>query len=294
MGTTAAATCEETADWVAARAVTGASTCARAEPRAGGSRSAANCHPAAMRSEPELGTGPVTASAAALGRTLVSSASARDKAARFLLWLLALPGSLGPVRARRLLLAGAVAAIASHSGAAQAADPIMPLSQVRQGMRCTALSVVRGTTITSFQAEVIDVVTGDPHAVGPRILIRVSGPAVDATGVGAGFSGTPLMCPDGNGVTRNAGAISEDLGDYGNHLVLATPIEQMLGQKAYPPRSARHDPALLASGRRISEPLTVTGLSATMRRLLAGAAKRAGRTVLAAPSGPFGGFPVQD
>ena len=199
------------------------------------------------------------------------------------------------MRAPRLLLASAaLVAVSSPVGAARAADPIMPLSQVRQGMTCTALSVIRGTTISSFQAEILDVVTGDPHAAGPRILVRVSGPAVDSTGVGAGFSGSPLLCPDGNGVERNAGAIAEDLGEFGNHLVLATPIEQMLGQKPEPPRSARRDPALIARGRPLSEPLTVSGLSAPMRRVLGRAAKRAGREVLATPFGPFGGFPVQD
>jgi hypothetical protein len=198
------------------------------------------------------------------------------------------------VRPRGLLLAGALAVFVLPAGSARAGDPIMPLSQVRQGMRCTALSVVQGTTITSFQADVVDVVTGDPHAVGPRILVRVSGAAVDATGVGAGFSGTPLLCPDGHGVQRNAGAISEDVGDFGNHLVLATPIEQMLGQPAYPPSSARRDPALLAKGRRLSEPLTVSGLSAPMRRMVDRTARRSGRPILTAPSGPFGGFPVQE
>jgi hypothetical protein len=42
--------------------------------------------------------------------------------------------------------------------------------------------VVRGTDISSFDVEVIDVVSGDPSESGARILVRVSGPAVDATG----------------------------------------------------------------------------------------------------------------
>ena len=118
----------------------------------------------------------------------------------------------------------AVPAVASAQG-----DPIMPLSQVQRGMHCTALSVIRGTDISSFDAEVLDVIVGDA-ADDARILIRVCGPAVDATGIGPGFSGSPIYCPDGDGVARVIGAISEGIGEYGNKVALATPIEQMLGE----------------------------------------------------------------
>ena len=75
----------------------------------------------------------------------------------------------------------------------------MPLSQVQRGMHCTALSVIHGTDISSFDTEVLDVIAGDA-ADDARILIRVSGPAVDDTGIGPGFSGSPIYCPDGDGV----------------------------------------------------------------------------------------------
>ena len=111
--------------------------------------------------------------------------------------------------------------------AASAADSIMPLSEVRQGMRCTGLSVIKGTAISSFDVEILDVIAPEAGLSGPRILIKVSGPAVDETGIGPGFSGSPVIC-DG----RNAGAISEGLGEYGNHVALATPIEGMLKELA--------------------------------------------------------------
>src|SRR3954452_16166368 len=112
---------------------------------------------------------------------------------------------------------------------ASAGDPTMPLRDVHQGMRCTALSVVRGTTISSFDVEVLDVIASEPSSGGPRILVRVSGPAVEPGGIGAGFSGSPVYCRDSAGVRRNAGAISAGVGDYGNELALVTPIELMLG-----------------------------------------------------------------
>ena len=125
----------------------------------------------------------------------------------------------------RLRLAAATAlALLAAAAPAQAGDPIMPLSQVQKGMRCTGLSVIQGTDMSSFDVEVLDVVAGDPGAHQPLILVRVSGPAVDTTGIAEGFSGSPIICPDQDGVQRIAGAIAFASGDYGGHVVLATPI----------------------------------------------------------------------
>ena len=173
--------------------------------------------------------------------------------------------------------------------AARAADPIMPLSEVRQGMSCTGLSVIKGTTISSFDVEILDVIAPEAGLSGPRILIRVSGPAVDETGIGPGFSGSPVIC-DG----RNAGAISEGLGEYGNHVALATPIEGMLEERPTAPASARRDPALLRAARPLQTPLTVSGLTGPARTLVERAARRANRPLLVAPAGPAGGYAPVD
>jgi hypothetical protein len=160
-------------------------------------------------------------------------------------------------------------------------------------MHCKGLTVVRGTEISEFDVEVIDVVSGEAGE-GPRILIRASGPAVDASGIAAGFSGSPVICPDSGGTARNAGAISEGVGDYGNHLALATPIEEMLGEGVSPPSASRRDSALLRSAQPLATPLTVGGLSPRPRKLLEQAARKVGRPLLSAPTGPLGGFPQQD
>lgn len=167
---------------------------------------------------------------------------------------------------------------------ALAADPIMPLSEVRAGMRCTGLSVVRGTEISSFDVEVIDVVGGSSASDGPTILLRASGPAVDATGIGPGFSGSPIMCPGADGVPRNAGAIAYGIGDYGNKVVLATPIEEILGEPVEVPAGARRAPKALASAHPLVGPLTVAGLSPTLARRFELAARRHGQALLAAPA----------
>jgi hypothetical protein len=175
--------------------------------------------------------------------------------------------------------------------AAHAADPIMPLSEVKAGMRCTGLSVVKGTEISSFDVDIVDVIAAEAGLSGPRILIRVSGPAVDETGIGPGFSGSPIYC-DG----RNAGAISEGLGEYGNEVALATPIEDMIRDR--PPRpapaAARRDPALLRAARPLGTPLTVSGLTGRAAELVREAAHRAHQPLFVTPAGPVGGYePVE-
>jgi hypothetical protein len=164
----------------------------------------------------------------------------------------------------------------------------MPLSEVHPGLHCTGLSVIKGTTISSFNVDVLDVLASDPSASGARILIRVSGPAVDDTGVGPGFSGSPIYCGG-----RNAGAISEGIGEYGNKVVLATPIEAILGARPTPSATTRVAPALLKRAKPLAIPLTVSGASPHVLALLQRAAKRAGRVLLDAPPGPLGGYPVQ-
>src|SRR5918992_1435619 len=135
----------------------------------------------------------------------------------------------------RLLAAVTVAACLLPASPALAGDPIMPLANVQPGMQCTGYSVVQGTTISSFDVEVLDVVDGDPASDGPRILFEVSGAAVDATGIGPGFSGSPIYCPDGAGVSRNIGAISQSIGEYGGKGGLAAPIELLVADPAKPP-----------------------------------------------------------
>jgi hypothetical protein len=184
-----------------------------------------------------------------------------------------------------VLVASGVPATASAAG-----EPIMKLAEVRAGMECSALSVIRGTTPSEFRISVIDVLRGEPGTIGARILFRASGPAVDATGIGPGFSGSPIYCPDAAGVRRVAGAISEGIGQYGNHVALATPIEEVLGVRSAAPQ-ARKASALLRGARPIASPLTVSGLSTSVRRALAAAARRTGVPVLAAPAGPAVPYP---
>jgi hypothetical protein len=192
-----------------------------------------------------------------------------------------------------VLLAGAPAARA-------AGDPIMPLSEVRQGMKCTGYSVIRGTEPSAFDVEVLDIVGGDE---GARILVKVSGPAVDETGVGAGFSGSPIYCPAQDGQSKNAGAISETIGDYGGKTVLATPIEAILATPVDAPTArpdalasrartsqafgdgsrARWDPDLIRDATPLASPITIRGVRRDIFNGLATAARKAGINLIQAP-----------
>src|SRR6478736_4303581 len=138
---------------------------------------------------------------------------------------------------RILPFAAAVAAFLVPAAPALAGDPTMPLAQVQAGMRCTGYSVIQGTTISSFDVQVLDVAGGEAAGIG-NILIAVSGPAVDATGIGPGFSGSPIYCPDGAGVSRNIGAISQSVNEYGGKVALATSIDAILGTPVDVPKRA--------------------------------------------------------
>lgn len=182
----------------------------------------------------------------------------------------------------------AFAAVALLAPAAHAAGaPTMPLSDVRAGMSCEARSVIQGVEVVSFSARIDDVLRDRSDLRRARLLVSVSGAAVDATGIGAGFSGSPLFCPGADGTPRIAGAISETIGQYGGKRVLATPIQAVLGEPVDPPRqqaSAARSRALLRGARSLATPITVGGLSPRLGAAVQRAARRAGRTVVLAPT----------
>ncbi len=194
------------------------------------------------------------------------------------------------MRLRLLILLASIGLLLPVAAARAAGGEILTLSQVSPGMDCIGETVVQGTSISSFAVHVISVVQAPGE--GPRILVQVSGPAVDATGVAEGFSGSPVYCPDGLGGMGNVGAISEGVGQYGNAVGLVTPIEQMLGEPVAASSSA---PRLAARPKPLLGPLTVGGVSPAVLAVLQRAGAQAGRAVVAAPTtgGTVIGFPMQ-
>jgi hypothetical protein len=117
-------------------------------------------------------------------------------------------------------------------------DPIIPLSQVKPGMKGQCLTVVKGSDVVSFDAEVIDIVRagGNPQSL---ILVRVSGKVVEATGgIAAGMSGSPFYIGG-----RLAGAIGYGWSFADHFQGLVTPIEEMLEVWNNPEMLPSFDPA---------------------------------------------------
>ncbi len=187
------------------------------------------------------------------------------------------------------LLAGAAAPGLAHAG-----EPTMPLAEVTKGMRCQGASVVQGVDVATFDVDVLDVIAGDAAARTPFILFRAEGPAIDRTGIGPGFSGSPIRCPRADGTLAIAGAISQGIGEFGGKTALATPIESVLGEPVDVPASVRSRPDITARARPISEPLSFGGLSPAVARAVQAAGRAVKRVVYATPAAPSGSaFPAR-
>jgi len=162
------------------------------------------------------------------------------------------------MRPGRVLLAPALLLAAAAS--ATAAEPILPLADVRPGMVGEARTVVQGTAITSFPVTVLDVQRTADAPGGALILIRAEGPLMALTGgLAEGMSGSPVTVTGADGVRRVIGAIAFGTGDAENVIGGVTPIEQML----------RPSRGRLADERPPARPLTRWMVSGASRALLA-------------------------
>ena len=118
----------------------------------------------------------------------------------------------------------------SNSGTLTAECPsIMPLTDVSTGMRGTAVSVVRGRTLSTFGAEVLGILR---DGVGPGrdiIVVNLTGSVVtQAGGLWAGASGSPVYFRDPQtGKDKLAGAIAYGLAGGGSTLAGLTPAADM-------------------------------------------------------------------
>jgi len=115
-----------------------------------------------------------------------------------------------------LLLVGA--AIVSAYGV-----ELMPVDQVKPGMRGYGLTVFRGADPDSFRVEVVDVLHNVTAPKGDLIIVSCSGKPLDETGVIAGMSGSPVYI-DG----RLIGALAYAWPFAKEPLAGVTPINEML------------------------------------------------------------------
>ncbi|MGD8817319.1 MAG: SpoIVB peptidase S55 domain-containing protein, partial [Acidobacteriota bacterium] len=122
-----------------------------------------------------------------------------------------------------------------------ASTEIMPLSEIRAGMRGVGYTVVQGTEPQQFELEIIGVLENTfPNQ--SLVVARLSGLDLERSGIAAGMSGSPAYI-DG----RLIGAVSYRLGSFPTEPVAGiTPIESML--RLGDAESSRSSVAARASG----------------------------------------------
>ena len=107
---------------------------------------------------------------------------------------------------------------------AQTSQPIIPLDQIRTGMRGVAYTVFEGVKPEAMDVEVLGVLHNVNGPKGNLILVRLHGPKVEYTGVVAGMSGSPVYI-DG----KLAGALAFRIGEFSKEPIAGvTPIADML------------------------------------------------------------------
>ena len=120
------------------------------------------------------------------------------------------------------LTVGVIVAPAARAAGDQ--PPILPLDQVKPGMKGLAYTIFAGDKIEPFDVEVIGIL---PNLMGPKqsiILVQLHGDKAEHTGVVAGMSGSPVYI-DG----KLVGALSLKFGVFVKEpLAGVTPIEDIL------------------------------------------------------------------
>lgn len=98
------------------------------------------------------------------------------------------------------------------------------VSDVREGMHGIAKTVVHGYTIDTFDVDVLGVMKNKGATGGDLILVKVSGPVIDATdGIAQGMSGSPVYI-DG----KLLGAVAYGFPQSNGRIGMVTPIADML------------------------------------------------------------------
>ncbi|MBI2376660.1 MAG: hypothetical protein HYV07_21870 [Deltaproteobacteria bacterium] len=148
---------------------------------------------------------------------------------------------------------------------------VFPVSELAVGQRGVGYTVFVGSEVKPFDAEILGLLEGmlGPHR--PVILARLTGKEIEATGVIAGMSGSPVFIGD-----RLLGAVSYRFGAFAKEAIAGiTPIESML--EIYGKGTDARGP-MVESGR--GEEVTARGLLGRERQL----------PRLVAPSQPEGGL----
>jgi hypothetical protein len=100
---------------------------------------------------------------------------------------------------------------------------LMPIEDVRAGMKGYGMTVFQGTKPERFEVEVLGILNGVPNPKQCSVIARLSGALVDRTGVFAGMSGSPVYI-DG----RLVGAVAFTFPFSKEPIAGITPIKYMI------------------------------------------------------------------
>jgi len=160
------------------------------------------------------------------------------------------------------------------AAAAAAAEPpqILPVSEIKRGMKGHGLSVFEGTRIEKFDVEVIDILRRALPQI-DLILIRVNHPVINHANVIGGMSGSPIFI-DG----KLIGALAYGWSFSKDPIAGVTPIEAMLAETRRPAirtgsLERRDGPAGIEP---CVTPLSLAGFSAGGARWLGGILRQHG------------------
>ena len=107
---------------------------------------------------------------------------------------------------------------------AYARVPTMTVSELTPGLKGIGRTVIKGTTVEEFNVEIVGVVKKGGFTGGPMILVKCTGPVIDATGgVAGGYSGSPVFIAG-----KLVGAISAAWFFADHSIAGVTPIDEML------------------------------------------------------------------
>jgi hypothetical protein len=140
-----------------------------------------------------------------------------------------------------ILTAVALASDPPHYSASDSSSnaTLMPLDQVRPGMKGYGMTVFRGSKPERFEVEVLGTLDGMPNPKMSIVIAMLSGPLVDRTGVFAGMSGSPVYI-DG----KLVGAVAYAFPFAKEPIAGITPIKYMIDvfeqvQKDEQPRTSQ-------------------------------------------------------
>ena len=110
-----------------------------------------------------------------------------------------------------------------QGGIASGVVPIMPLQEVKPGMKAVCKTVFQGTAVEDFELEIVDIIKNYTPQ-NDVLLVRLLSSKTQETGVVAGMSGSPVYI-DG----KLVGALAYRFGIFTKESIGGvTPIEQML------------------------------------------------------------------